>query len=429
MSSMVLHDPHPASEHLIAFSTPLPLRSRLAVLAGKATSAVSRRLLLGRGAVIGGRVTLAVDPLVLTRLTAGRAVTVVSGTNGKTTTTLLLAEALGSTRTVSSTAGANMTAGLVTAAARPTEELVLEVDELFVARTMTTTRPTVLVLLNLSRDQLDRMVEVRRVADRWRAAIAEVTWNMTIVANADDPLVVWAVHRFPDVVWVAGGTRGRREAIQCPSCGQVAIVNAAGMWSCACGSARPSPNWTVDADHLHGPAFISPFNPSLPGEANRSNAAMAVAAAAARGVDRHAAISAVERVESVAGRYLTVPIAGRPVRMLLAKNPASWTEVLHLIDDDLRPIVICVNARGPDGRDTSWLWDVAFEGLAGRLVAACGERRWDLAMRLETAGIRCLVVQDPVDAVRAVAPAGSSVELVGTYSAFHDLLRRLHVRW
>ncbi len=400
-----------------------------AVASGRLVTWVSRCLRIGHGTVIGGRVALAIDPRVLRRLTVGRPVTVITGTNGKTTTTLLAATALASTRTVSATSGANMTAGLVTAAARPSEELVLEVDELYVARTLDHTRPIVLVLLNLSRDQLDRMVEIRRIAIMWREAIAAATWPMTIVANADDPTVVWAVGDHLDVVWVAAGYGWQQDGMLCPSCGHVRHLPSGGSWSCTCGLSRPAADWTFTTAELRGPTNAYAFQPRLPGEMNRSNAAVAIAIAAARGVGPSAALAAVERVDSVVGRYRVVDVEGRRVRLLLAKNPASWAETLRLLDAGRGPIVICVNARGPDGRDTSWLWDVPFERLAARTVAASGERRLDLALRLQTAGIDCLIVADGLDAVRSVAGVGEAVDLVGTYTAFHEMLDRLHVRW
>ena len=351
-----------------------------------------------------------------------------SGTNGKTTTTLLVAGALGAERTVSTTTGANMPAGHVSAASTAADELVLEVDELYVASTLAMTAPRVLALLNLSRDQLDRMGEVHRVAARWRSAIAAASTGMTIVANADDPLVVWAVGTFGDVVWVSAGRRPGSDTTLCPVCGRVTDVGP-GDWSCACGQRRPVPDWTRTGDRIDGPGWSRSMHLALPGDVNRTNATVAIAVAVARGIEADVALGAIEQVDSVAGRYRTVSIRGCPTRMLLAKNPASWTEVLDLIGGDAGPVVICVNALGPDGRDTSWLYDVPFERLVGRAVAASGERRWDLAMRLHTAGVACCVVADPLQAVQRIGAPDERVELVATYSAFQRVLRRLRVRW
>ena len=401
----------------------------MAVTAGALVASLSRWIGRGRGTVIGGRVAMAIDPHVLGRVTTGRPVTIVTGTNGKTTTTRLVATALGAERRVTSTNGANMPAGLVASASGSGDETVLEVDELYVPRVLAETRATVLVLLNISRDQLDRIVEIRRIADLWRAAIAVVDWPLVVVANADDPLIVWAVADHQNVVWVAAGSRWRQDSTLCPNCGRVREIADDGSWSCVCGLARPEADWRLDGEALIGPNLHREFQPGLPGEMNRANSAVAVAVAVTRGVDAQEAVAAIEHVTSIAGRYRSAEIEGRNVRLLLAKNPASWTETLGILEASEHPVVICVNARGADGQDTSWLWDVPFEHLAGRAVAASGERHWDLALRLETAQVNCLVDGDPFAAVRAVAARGEQVELVATYTAFHQLLKRLGVKW
>jgi UDP-N-acetylmuramyl tripeptide synthase len=147
----------------------------------------------------------------------------------------------------------------------------------------------------------------------------------------------------------------------------------------------------------------------------------------------------------VAGRFSATVRRGRPVRLLLAKNPAGWTALFDLLDEDedededereggVRtpggPVVLSVNARVADGLDTSWLWDVPFERLAHRTVVVTGDRRRDLAVRLRYAEVDCTVVADPLDAVdRAVDDALSSpaaaVDFVGNYTAFADLRGRL----
>jgi UDP-N-acetylmuramyl tripeptide synthase len=117
--------------------------------------------------------------------------------------------------------------------------------------------------------------------------------------------------------------------------------------------------------------------------------------------------------------------------LLLAKNPAGWTAIFDLLDETGDPddeVVLSVNARTADGFDTSWLWDVPFERLAGRTVVATGERRLDLAVRLRYAGVEHAVVDGPVAAVdhaAARSPDGARVEFLGNYTAFADLRRAL----
>ncbi len=144
-------------------------------------------------------------------------------------------------------------------------------------------------------------------------------------------------------------------------------------------------------------------------------------------------------VVEVAGRFASIERRGRSLRLLLAKNPAGWTAVFDLLDETGGgdgPVVLSVNARTADGLDTSWLWDVPFERLAGRPVMATGDRRLDLAVRLHYAEVDHQVVPDPLTAVdRAIAilPSpvtgdpgpGEAIDVIANYTAFADLRNRL----
>ena len=162
---------------------------------------------LGAGSIIGGRVTLLLDPGALSGLAIGRRIVVVSGTNGKTTTSHLLAAALRTSGRVAHNAtGSNMADGAVAAlaAAAHAEYAVLEVDEWHLAAVARAVQPAVVVLLNLTRDQLDRGSEVRAVATAVGAALAGLPRTL-VVANVDDPMVVWAAGNAARVCWVAAG--------------------------------------------------------------------------------------------------------------------------------------------------------------------------------------------------------------------------------
>ena len=169
---------------------------------------------------------------------------------------------------------------------------------------------------------------------------------------------------------------------------------------------------------------------------------MAAAAAEALGVPAERALAAMAGVGEVAGRFTTRSVAGVATRLMLAKNPAGWSELLDLVCPGTGPVVVGINARVADGRDPSWLWDVPFERLAGRPVVATGERCLDLSVRLRYAEVAHRTVRDPVAAVIAAAGpvtggtvAGQSdvatddgtegrVEFIGNYTAFFDLLGR-----
>jgi UDP-N-acetylmuramyl tripeptide synthase len=146
----------------------------------------------------------------------------------------------------------------------------------------------------------------------------------------------------------------------------------------------------------------------------------------------------VAEVDQVQGRFAVGIRNGRPVRQLLAKNPAGWAAIFDLLDETRppdSPVVLSINARIADGLDTSWLWDVPFERLAGRTVLATGDRRLDLAVRLRYAEVPFTVVADPLAAIDraiettvAVMPESrppGPIDFLGNYTAFADLRKRL----
>jgi UDP-N-acetylmuramyl tripeptide synthase len=397
----------------------------LAAGIGAAASGISRRLGRGGGSVIGGRAILAVDPNALARLAAGRPIALVSGTNGKTTTTSLLAAALGGEGSVvTNLLGANLPPGVASAlaqgeAGRPA---ALEVDEAWLSRVVAATDPRAVALLNLSRDQLDRNNEVRTLATSWRTTLAD-RGGVTVVANADDPLVVWGAALAPSVRWVAAGQPWIDDAGGCPSCGGRIDFSAAAStgWACRdCDLKRPPIDVHIDGRSVvWGDGSRTDVDLQLPGRANRANAAMALVTAGVLGADRAAAAVALGRLTEVVGRYAVVETRGVRARLLLAKNPAGWLEVFDFLRPAPLPVVVAINARIADGRDPSWLWDVPFERLRGRLVVATGERSRDLAVRLRYAEVEH--VHQP-DLLRSLSAAGQpDVDVVANYTSFQQM--------
>jgi UDP-N-acetylmuramyl tripeptide synthase len=408
----------------------VPTRTMVAARAGRVTAGLSRLLGRGDGTVIGGRVSLWVDPDALARLGAGRWVSLVSGTNGKTTTTRLLTAALALRGPVATNPqGSNLPPGLVAGLGRsePGAAAALEVDEAWLGTAADALRPATFTLLNLTRDQLDRVAEVRRLADRWRAVVAAHP-ETHVVANADDPLVVWAAAPAATVTWVGAGQPWLEDAAGCPSCGdRIRWGEAAGIgaWACSgCGFARPDPAVWVDGDDVvAADGGRHPLHLALPGRANRANAAMAAVTATRAGVGLGQALAAMTATVTVDGRYRQATVGESRARLLLAKNPAGWLEVFDMLAPPPGPVVVVINARIADGRDPSWLWDVPFERLAGRRVAASGERSRDLAVRLDYAEVEYRHIPDPVEAIAAVGPG--PVDVAANYTALRDLDARL----
>jgi lipid II isoglutaminyl synthase (glutamine-hydrolysing) len=410
-------------------------RARLsaATYAGQAAAFASRLAGRGSGASIRGRVMLTLDPGALDKLLTGKRIAVVSGTNGKTTTTHFLAAAVrewlgDADRIVHNADGANLHHGIASALSeKPGADVaILETDERVVADMIRIGRPEVLVLLNFSRDQLDRHHEIKALGRSWRNALAAAgPAGPVVVANADEPLVVWAASAAHQVVWVNTATKWIQDATLCPNCGST-LLRATGAeveagapeWRCAgCPLAQPTADYRVEDGAIIDPAGQA-WNPMLqvPGTFNISNAACALAAAVLLGAPAETALAGIRTVTSPAGRFATAQFGDTTARLLLAKNPAGWAEALPLATTPT--VVLAIDSAAADGRDVSWLWDVEYEQLAGRTVIATGPRAQDLAVRLAYADVeyRCIP-----DLASALAGHPEPVDVVATYTPFQRL--------
>ncbi len=405
----------------------LPLRARLATTIGGAAGRMSRISGRGDGSVIGGVVGLRMAPDLLRLLAIGRQIVLVTGTNGKTTTTRLITAAIGALgqQVATNAFGANMEAGLASALGRAPDAPygVLEVDERYLPAMIEVTAPRVVALLNLSRDQMDRAAEIWLVARRWREALADVP-DCYVVANADDPLIAWAASAAKRVTWVAAGQRWHEDSWCCAECGSHLLRDELD-WRCAeCGFARPATRWLLDGGAVIDPSGrVWQLSLALPGRANRANAVVALAVADFFGAGVGQALPRLRRVTSVAGRYTQLERDGRRLRLLLAKNPAGWLEAFDVLAPAPTPVLLAVNARVPDGKDTSWLWDVDYRLLRGRQVLVAGERRTDLAVRLEADQVEFRLADGVDDAVAQVPPG--PLDVIANYTAFQQIRNAL----
>jgi UDP-N-acetylmuramyl tripeptide synthase len=353
-------------------------------------------------------------PRLLNDLTRTRTVVLVSGTNGKTTTTAMIAAGWGRDVATNQT-GSNMPPGHVAAlAASRSSSVVLEVDEGWMANVVPATKPRVITLLNLSRDQLDRANEVRQIAERWRAVLT-ANEDVTVVANANDPLVVYAAELASNVAWCDVPTPWNTDAVSCPRCTLPLHFKDDSWWS-ECGFSKPLTIVTTLRDELVVRGTPLALDLRLPGEFNEANAAMALTALSYLDVDLTEALARVNALDSVAGRFSLRRWRGHQLRLLLAKNPAGFTAMLKTVKDDGADVWVTINARIADGKDPSWLYDVPFELLRGHRVFCFGDRRLDLATRLDYAGVDCVVVRD-----EATLPTSSDViNVLANYTAFQD---------
>lgn len=418
------------------------VRLRLGTVAGDAASLASRLLGRGSGASVRGQVLTRVAPRAFGHLLQGRRIVAVTGTNGKTTTTHLLAaavrEGLGADahRLVTNADGANLHYGIASALAkaRGADLAVLETDERVVPDLLTQGRPEVLVMLNFSRDQLDRNFEIAFLARAWRDALAAAGADgPVVVANSDDPLVTWAAEKAHRVVWVDTAATWSADAALCPACGTILdrrepVGDVTGAWDCpGCELTEHPATYLVQGDRIVEPdgRVIEP-RLTVPGKFNVANAACALAAAHLVGVDTDTALVGFRSVQAPAGRFATASFGATSARLILAKNPAGWAEALPLLRTPT--VILAIDAVAADGNDPSWLWDVDYEQLAGRHVIVTGPRAHDLAVRLEYAEVEHEVVVDLAGALAAASGAEQPVDLISTYTPFQKLLKMAGLR-
>jgi len=264
----------------------------------------------------------------------------------------------------------------------------------------------------------------------WRDALSRAGADgPVVVANADEPLIVWAAQTAREVVWVNTATRWIQDASLCPNCGANLIRRQPDetpdpadapqtSWGCSnCTLAQPPADYSVVNGQIvdrSGRAWDPQLN--VPGAFNVSNAACALAAAELFGVDAETALTGMREVTAPAGRFATAHFGSTQARLLLAKNPAGWAEALPLAATGT--VVLAIDSAAADGRDVSWLWDVDYEQLAGRTVVATGPRAQDLAVRLAYAGVDHRSVPDLAE---AMAGHPEPVDVIATYTPFQRL--------
>jgi lipid II isoglutaminyl synthase (glutamine-hydrolysing) len=435
------------------------------VAASRAIGIASRASGRGGGTTLPGRVLLRLAPDAIARLGAGLdgGTTIVSATNGKTTTAGMIAALLEADgrRPVHNRAGSNMTWGVATALLEQGgDEGLFEVDEAWLPQVAAQLEPATIVLGNLFRDQLDRYGEMEALADDWARTVAERQGRTAFVLNADDPLIA-DLGRDSDgrerqgVVYF--GIEDSSQALpelqhafdakHCRRCGnpyayERAFVGHLGHYTCpSCGARRPRPEVVateIALDGMNGsrvtvriPGGEIRLELPLPGLYNVYNALAAVAAGLRLGVSPERIVASLAEVKAAFGRVETIEVAGKPLSLLLIKNPAGANEVLRTLrlegGDEGVDLWIGLNDRIADGRDVSWIWDADFELLAGavRRVVCAGTRAPEMALRLKYAGwpTESIAVVPEIEASLddAVAAAPRRLFALPTYTALLEL--------
>lgn len=452
------------------------MRRAAAIISAKTAAGLSRRLRTGGGTALPGLIAERIDPEIVRDLASklGAGSVLVTGTNGKTTTSRLLRSIAreGGLRPIGNSEGSNMMRGVAAALAEASgwdgrlrksrrAAGVFEVDEATMPLVADAVRPRAVVFTNLFRDQLDRYGEVETVAAIWRRAIAGFTPEVTLVLNADDPSVasLREAARGPvitfgleDASLASGEIEHAADARWCPKCGaeleyEAVYYGHIGRWRCpANDSERPQPDVCCTRAVSTGDGLdLTMRTPDgeiaarlpLSGTYNVYNALAAAAAGVAMGIENGAIQRGLSSASAAFGRQERFEIEGRTVHVLLAKNPAGANQSIRTVIAAGKPfaLVALLNDKIADGRDISWTWDVDFELLKGhvRSLTVGGVRAWDMALRLKYAGLaeRPGVEHSISRALRAAirqTPEGGDVYVLPTYTAMLEA-RNVLGRW
>ena len=439
----------------------------LEIAAARGVAALSRRVGAGGGTTIPGNLLARFDPGAIDRLAARlpQGSAVVSATNGKTTTTAMVAEILRpKLRLAHNAAGANLVSGVASALLAGTDaELGLfEVDEAALPEVLRRVRPRAVCLGNLFRDQLDRYGELELIAERWRAAVADLPEDTQLVVDADDPqLAAIGATRPGTVTYGLDDPRLARPSLQhaadskyCVHCGTpydyaAAYVGHLGDYRCPRGDHERPPLEVAACDielsglerssfRLSTPEDERRIELALPGLYNVYNAVGAAALARALGAGPLQIAEGLERFAAAFGRFERIAVGDRGLLLLLIKNPAGANEAVRTLLDGGSPrlLVVALNDEIADGRDVSWIWDVDFEPLMQGLdrVIATGSRAAELALRFRYGGVDADAIELEPNLERALdrglelTPEGGELVVLPTYTAMLALQRIVAAR-
>ncbi|QFG69140.1 Mur ligase family protein [Ornithinimicrobium pratense] len=422
-------------------------RTTAALAAGKAARLVSR--LRGGGSALPGLVAERIDPGLLAHTLGSmpRGVVVVSGTNGKTTTTKMLVALLRAhgLRVFTNPTGSNFTRGVISALlgevglrGRVDADLaVVELDEAHALHFAAQVAPTHALLLNVARDQLDRFAEIDHTA-RLLTTLGQATTG-GVVLNADDSFISRIREHLQPGVEVGWFAVDPSVADRLPELQEADVRFAEEERPDLTEGAAlllPAEDGRACTVRLPGGSDVGPVTLRQRGLAAMINATAATAMARQLLGESFAVDAAAHALATVTppfGRGEVIDVGGVPLELVLVKNPAGFTVALGTYGTEPVATMIAINDNYADGRDVSWLYDVSFESLRERGVAlTSGVRAWDMALRLRYDGVEVGEVETDLDRAldRFLAlHEGEPMRVFTSYTAMMHLRRRLADRF
>lgn len=406
---------------------------------GKAVQRLAR--LRGGGSALPGLVVEKIDPDFVSRTlkTLPRGIVVVSGSNGKTTTTKMVVELLESQglKVFTNRTGSNFVRGVAAALLSEVDGrgrlhadiAVLELDEAHGVLFTKSIAPNFVLLLNVMRDQLDRFGEVDTVATLLEQIAARATEG--VVLNRDDPRL--GKKSFTKAISAPIRTFGVHPDL-------LAIFPSDdNLHGAANEAAPPTLIDDVSLEKFEGQKATLRFNDTttsvnlqVNGIYNVLNAAGAVAICRMVMGDTLNEGAMMERLSTITpafGRGESFTVHGQPLEVVLVKNPAGFRLSLSSFSPKGHSTMIAINDSHADGRDMSWLWDVDFTSLKDKGVTmVSGIRAYDMALRLQYDEVSVVNIEtDPAMALAAFIAASPSQpkRIFCTYTAMLEIRREL----
>jgi len=423
------------------------------------------KFLFKGGTNFPGKIALKLDKNILKTVANNYEVILITGTNGKTTTTSMIYSIIKDSNkpVITNNTGANMYTGIVACfisnysfkKSAEKKIAVIEVDEANVKFITEYISPKIITITNLFRDQLDRYGEVYTTLKKILEGV-EKTPASTLVLNGDESLL-GNLNLKNDIVYYGFGTKVHENKIVdinadakfCTVCKapyeyNFITYNHLGDFYCTeCGYKRPTLTYSVDkivdlntngsTVHINNKEYYI----NQPGTYNIYNALCAYSVARALGIQDNIIEHALKNVASSFGRQETLNIEGKEIKIILVKNPAGYDEAVNTINLDTRKInlSLLLNDNYADGKDVSWIWDVNFERLTSlniNKIMISGIRLYDMAIRLKVAGFQSdsfLLCKDEEALLNEIKTCdGEIVYILATYTAMINLRKFLHTK-
>lgn len=433
------------------------MKDRIVLLLTKLIKKILK--LIGRGGSLPGQIALKLDKDILKRVKYPNHVILVSGTNGKTTTTNMVYEVMSKkfNKVVCNKRGDNLIYGIASLVLENTKFnlnvdadcMVIEVDELNIPKVLQNVAVSDIVINNFFRDQLDRAGEMDTVVSKVANALNE--YSGKLILNANDPNVCrLALNTSADVIYFGveetmNSIKQSNEASEgkfCPKCNTLLEYDYyqyshIGSFKCPnCGFGDNKLSFVAKEVDLNQKSFVvDDYLFTVPQDALYAvyNCVAVISIASIYGIDKDTINSVFKTFNLNDGRMETFNI-GRNCLLNLVKNPTGSNEVMKYImrDKDAKDILIVLNDNEQDGTDVSWIWDAHFEMLVDdntKNIICSGKRAYDMALRLKYSGYQgnLEVIDDCDKAVKRLKEMSNHAYVISTYTALQvmrTILRR-----